>query len=77
MKLQFGLLGFALAHGVVSAAIEKCKDYPLMGYAKTNPLGETTGGEGGATTTVTNAQALKTAVAVSYLVFQIIQNYTN
>jgi len=65
MKLQFGLFGFALVHGVVSAAI-KDFDFSLVGYAKTNPLGETTGGKAGATTTVRDSQALVTAVAVRY-----------
>jgi pectate lyase len=38
--------------------------FALEGYAKENPLGETTGGKGGPTTTVTAAAALATAVKV-------------
>lgn len=36
----------------------------LVGYAKDNPIGETKGGAGGSTTTVTSEDALRTAVAV-------------
>lgn len=37
-------------------------DFSLVGYGKENPLGETTGGEGGPTTTVSSVEALQTAV---------------
>lgn len=37
-------------------------DFSLVGYGKENPIGETTGGEGGPTTTVTSLEALQTAV---------------
>ncbi|KAK2754803.1 hypothetical protein FQN54_006696 [Arachnomyces sp. PD_36] len=37
-------------------------DFSLVGYGKENPLGETTGGEGGPTTTVSSLSALQTAV---------------
>lgn len=37
-------------------------DFSLVGYGKENPLGETTGGEGGPTTTVSSLDALQTAV---------------
>lgn len=37
-------------------------DFSLVGYGKENPLGETTGGDGGATTTVSSIEALRTAV---------------
>ena len=76
MKLHFGLLGLLLANGTVSAVINKDKDFALVGYAKTNPLGETTGGKTGATTTVTNAQALVTAVAVSCLCLSTLHQFT-
>lgn len=38
--------------------------FDLAGYAKVHPDGETTGGKGGATTTVSAEAALKTAVKV-------------
>lgn len=40
------------------------EDFGLYGYAKENPRGETTGGAGGITTTVSSFNALKTAVTV-------------
>ena len=41
--------------------------FNLEGYAKENPNGETTGGKGGATTTVTAIAGLATAVKVRTL----------
>ncbi|THW21000.1 polysaccharide lyase family 1 protein [Aureobasidium pullulans] len=38
-------------------------DFSLQGFAKDNPLGETTGGKGGRTTTVSSLPALRTALA--------------
>lgn len=38
-------------------------DYDLVGFAKDNPIGQTTGGKGGATTTVSTIPALRTALA--------------
>ena len=64
MKLQFGFAVIVLVQGVVSTAVKKHDKFDLVGFAKTNPFGETTGGKAGATTTVTNAQALVTALAV-------------
>ncbi|KAF1812547.1 polysaccharide lyase family 1 protein [Eremomyces bilateralis CBS 781.70] len=37
--------------------------YPLVGFGKDNPLGETTGGAGGPTVTVSTEEALRSAVA--------------
>lgn len=48
----------------LGAAVPYAASYPLEGYAKDNPLGAVTGGAGGATTTVSSFNALKTAVAV-------------
>jgi len=38
-------------------------DFSIQGFAKDNPLGETTGGKGGPTTTVSTLPALRTAIA--------------
>lgn len=38
-------------------------EFDLVGYGRDNPLGRTTGGEGGCTTTVTSPEALAIAVA--------------
>jgi len=40
------------------------KYFEFVGLGKDNPIGETTGGKGGPTTTITDAAALATAVAV-------------
>ncbi|KAH8592985.1 pectin lyase fold/virulence factor [Bisporella sp. PMI_857] len=68
MKFDLICTVLALVNTSVGASIGKpaSKDaFELAGYAKTNPLGETTGGNGGATTTVTDVAALATAVAGS------------
>ncbi|KAH0294598.1 hypothetical protein KCU62_g494, partial [Aureobasidium sp. EXF-3399] len=38
-------------------------DFSIQGFAKDNPLGETTGGKGGPTTTVSTLPALRTVIA--------------
>lgn len=38
-------------------------DFDLVGFAKDNPIGRTTGGKGGNTTTVSSFEALQSAVA--------------
>lgn len=45
-------------------------EFDLVGFAKSNPLGTTTGGEGGSTTTVSSFAALKTAVEVPHCLFK-------
>ena len=54
-----------LACNVVAAPVLPSDGFNLVGYGKENPLGETTGGKGGPTTTVTAIAALATAVKVS------------
>jgi len=69
MKLQLVLFISALVSGVLSVPYggkydRDTKDnFDLAGYAKSNPIGATTGGKKGATTTVRDAAALATAVA--------------
>ncbi|KAJ9640940.1 hypothetical protein H2201_002173 [Coniosporium apollinis] len=67
MKFSHLLVPFSLALVVAGAPAEKIPDkkdgFELVGYAKENPLGETTGGKGGATTTVSDVAAFATAVA--------------
>ncbi|KFY14214.1 hypothetical protein V492_02779 [Pseudogymnoascus sp. VKM F-4246] len=62
MKFTLALAANLLAGAAVAAPNCKQKASALEGYAKENPLGETTGGAGGTTTTVTAAAALATAV---------------
>lgn len=66
MKFTLALTANLLAGVAVAAPKRPCPQdsFALAGYAKENPLGETTGGEGGPTTTITAAGALATAVQV-------------
>ena len=64
MNLQLAFIISTLINSIVSSPTIAQADFDLVGYAKSNPKGETTGGAGGSTTTVTSADALKTAVAV-------------
>ncbi|KFY01828.1 hypothetical protein V495_06144 [Pseudogymnoascus sp. VKM F-4514 (FW-929)] len=65
MKFTLALAANLLAGAAVAAPRPtrlQESSFALEGYAKENPLGETTGGKGGPTTTVTAAAALATAV---------------
>ncbi|KFY24932.1 hypothetical protein V493_04935 [Pseudogymnoascus sp. VKM F-4281 (FW-2241)] len=66
MKLTLALTANLLAGAAVAVPGlglgRSQKEFALEGYAKENPFGETTGGKGGPTTTVTAAAALATAV---------------
>lgn len=66
MKFTLALAANLLAGVAVAAPKRPCPEdsFALEGYAKENPLGETTGGEGGPTTTIIAADALATAVQV-------------
>jgi hypothetical protein len=63
---------FALSVGLVSSASAQdlAKNFAVQGYAKYNPLGETTGGVDGPTITVKgDVQALRDAVEVRVQTF--------
>ncbi|OBT58813.1 hypothetical protein VE04_01367 [Pseudogymnoascus sp. 24MN13] len=65
MKFTLALAANFLVGAAVAAPgpAKDCKEsFGLEGFAKENPLGVTTGGKGGPTTTVTAAAALATAV---------------
>jgi pectate lyase len=67
MKFTLALAANFLVGAAVAAPglAKDCKEsFGLEGFAKENPLGVTTGGKGGPTTTVTAAAALATAVLV-------------
>ena len=82
MKLQFVLVVSALVSGVLSVPHggkhdkDEKENFDLVGYAKSNPIGVTTGGKKGATTTVRDAAALATAVAVSIFIIRILNPLT-
>jgi pectate lyase len=61
MKLERFAWLCALIHGVNVLAQNEAS-FDLVGYGKDNPLGETTGGRGGTTTTVSSKAALQTAI---------------
>lgn len=67
MKFSLVLGLFSLLGSVIATDRRGDKDgFELVGFAKDNPLGETTGGgKKGPTTTVKDAAALATAVLVS------------
>lgn len=65
--MQFSWIALASLYGlsVANPILRRqnaSADFSMVGYAKDNPLGTTTGGEGGTTTTVSSVNALKTAV---------------
>jgi pectate lyase len=60
MKLSVFALNISL---LGASARPNAPDFSLVGFAKDNPLGPTTGGAGGATVTVTTPSALKSAIA--------------
>jgi pectate lyase len=65
MKVQLIATISALIGTAACKPTAKC-DFGIVGYAKTNPIGETTGGAKGPTTKVTSQAALISAVAVSH-----------
>jgi len=55
---------FAIAAPLAGTlALPTASDFSLVGFAKDNPIGTTTGGEGGTKVTVTTPEALVSAVA--------------
>ena len=61
-KMKLTILGSFAALLATAATAPTAADFSLVGFAKDNPIGPTTGGKGGKTITVTDAAALAAAV---------------
>ncbi|KAI8623316.1 pectin lyase fold/virulence factor [Xylariaceae sp. FL1651] len=57
------LVGLSLAYSTTSAPWLRRDNSDLVGYGKDNPLGATTGGEGGDTVTINNVKDLTAAIS--------------
>ncbi|KAF2677195.1 polysaccharide lyase family 1 protein [Lentithecium fluviatile CBS 122367] len=60
--MKFSILGSVAALLLSASAAPTGCDFSLVGFAKDNPVGPTTGGKGGKTVTVTSPEALASAV---------------
>lgn len=66
IKIQRVIICVSLLWRFTALATKNVANVDMIGYAKDNPYGETTGGGDGLTTTVTSAEALQTAVSVGH-----------
>lgn len=57
------LIPLFLAYSAICSPSPKLETWDLVGYGNDNPLGATTGGEGGSTITVNNIKDLTTAIS--------------